>query len=56
MTKVEPPGHVKCISPTIFEFSILEIIEIPEGFFIQTFMLFLVAEISSHITLKHTLS
>ena len=31
MTKVEPPGPVKVVTPTIFEFSILENVEIPEG-------------------------
>ena len=29
MAKVEPPGPVKVVTPTIFEFSILENLEIP---------------------------
>ena len=38
MTKVEPPAPVKVVTPTIFEFSILENIKIPEGVCGQNFM------------------
>ena len=31
IAKVEPPHPVKVVTPTIFEFSILENLKIPEG-------------------------
>ena len=56
MTNVEPRGHVKVVTHSIFEFLILENPEIPGGFRSQTFIWLLVAEISRHLTLEYTLS
>ena len=38
IAKVEPPAPVKVVTPTIFEFSVLENIKIPEEVFRQTFI------------------
>ena len=55
-SKLNPPVLVKVVTPTIFEFSILENLKIPEEVFSQTFMSFLVAVISMRLTLKLTFS